>query len=332
MMIATKKQQPKQHLIVNLAWMVGLSCAFLLGTATNYGGGLCSLLLVGSNAPETAVERNLATSVLGEASSSSKCNQQARVVIPPVELRKGNRKKMTDVQYLVSAKKLVNSIRLLVGTGKSNELPTPESTSLDNRVIMDYGCGPGRFLVGLQAANICFAKYIGVDVGVKEINWLTETHSGNTDSSSLEFIHVNVQNDRYNKKGTVLNTEEKNALIFTPKQTAALLGTVDVMVLRSVFSHMRSEDIFHHLKALQPMLKPGSGVMAVSLFVRTDAEETVISQEKVEQGLHIVVISKQVFERMVHDAGYHILLYTTLMGQETYILATGQQSDPISAS
>ena len=236
---------------------------------------------------------------------------------------------MTDAEYLRSAMTLVDSIRLLVGTAKSDALPTPGSTSLENRVILDYGCGPGRFLVGLQAAGICFAKYIGVDVGRKEINWLTETHG--TKKKNMEFIRVNVQNDRYNKKGKVLDTTA-NDLIFTPQETAALTGTVDVMLLRSVFSHMLSEDISHHLKALQPMLKPGSGVMAVSLFVRPDAEETVISQEKVDRGLHIVVISKEVFERMVHDAGYHILLYTTLMGQETYILTTGSQRDPTAAA
>lgn len=260
------------------------------------------------------------------------------IVIPPIELRKGNRRKFTDEQYMASAARLVDSIRLLVGTATAEAIPTVQGTSLDGQVVMDYGCGPGRFLVGMQAAGICFDKYIGVDVGVKEIDWLQTTHAAtieSSDSSKLEFIRVNVQNDRYNKNGVKLQTTtaaaKDEALIFTPEQTARLTGKVDLMVLRSVFSHMLSEDIFHHLKALRPILKPKTGIMAVSLFVRPDAEETVISQEKTEQGLHIVVISKQVFESMVHKAGYHILLYTTLMGQETYILATGSQKAPQTA-
>jgi hypothetical protein len=236
--------------------------------------------------------------------------------------------------------------------------------SLDNAVIMDYGCGPGRFLIGLLSANVCFHKYIGVDVNINDIQWLTETYMNSNKYSKfvvsgtqklnlnkkrtimemnnkvsslydhieqqLEFIHVNVRNERYNKEGQVLDTEsiEKyKRIIFKPEVNDALVNTVDVMILRSVFTHMLAADIYHHLHALYPSLKRKTGIMVVSLFLNTIPEspvETVMSREEQQRGMHLVYISKTVFENILYETGYHILLYMSRwnMGEDVYVLST----------
>jgi SAM-dependent methyltransferase len=339
MVFATRKESSQKQRSRSRLQNVALLCVVSSILYVIYDGGWKHNLdddSPGVAPTDSLLGRILANIRASDATTNASCS--STVVIPPVPLRKGNRRKFTDDEYIASAVRLVDSIRLLIGVAKSDALPEPSSTSLDGLVIMDYGCGPGRFLVGLSALGVCYQKYIGVDVGAPEINWLTATHpasSSGKKSLKKEFIRVDVQNDRYNKNGKTLDTaaaDDAQALIFSPQQTEDLAGTVDVMILRSVFSHMLSQDIFHHLKALLPMLNPKTGVMAVSLFVRPDTDETVLSQNNNQAALHIVVVSKQAFEAMVYSAGYHILLYTTLMGQETYILAPGTQSAPKAAA
>lgn len=244
-------------------------------------------------------------------------------VIPPLELRKGNRNTMADAQYIESASDLVSSVSWLVGTAKASNMAHMSTYSLDRKVIMDYGCGAGRFLVGLHSLGVCNFDYIGVDVGQAEIDWLRQTHQNN---NKYRFSRVNVQNDRYNQKGQVLSDR-----IFSKAESNFWNGTVDLLVLRSVFSHMESSDIAHHLVALREVLK-SDGIMVVSLFVRPQTDQTVLSDEKIDQKLHMVVLSKESFEAMVHQAGYHVLLYTTQMGQDTYVLGVGVQPEPSSAA
>jgi SAM-dependent methyltransferase len=341
MVFAARKESPQKQKNRSRLHNVALLCVVSSILYVIYDGGWRHNLdnVAADDSPtDGLLGRILASMGTSDATTNASCS--STVVIPPVPLRKGNRRKFTDEEYIASAVRLVDSIRLLIGVAKSDALPEPSSTSLDGLVIMDYGCGPGRFLVGLSALGVCYQKYIGVDVGAREIDWLTTTHPATSSGKKnqplrKEFIRVDVQNDRYNKNGKTLDmaaTDDTQALIFSPQQTEELAGTVDVMILRSVFSHMLSKDISHHLKALQPLLNPKTGVMAVSLFVRPDTDETVLSQNDNQQALHIVVISKQAFEAMVYSAGYHILLYTTLMGQETYILAPGTQSAPKAAA
>ena len=271
-------------------------------------------------------------------------------------------------------------------------LPLPVSTtqlpqnqqykSFDNAVIMDYGCGPGRLLIGLLSANVCFTKYIGVDVNSKDIQWLTETYIDNTDGSNknkkknepqklvltgtqklqlhrqhgttmryldqngiyheldqdlFQFIRVDVKNERYNKSGQKLDTdssEKKERIVFPSIELHdELVNTVDIMILRSVFSHMLASDIYHHLRTLHSILKPNTGIMIVSLFLNTIPDspvETVTTKETQQRGNHLVYISKQVFETILYETGYSIVLYLSQwnMGEDVYVLSSNGNKPP----
>jgi hypothetical protein len=265
--------------------------------------------------------------------------------------------------------------------------PSPNQLykSLDDAVIMDYGCGPGRLLIGLLSANVCFNKYIGVDVNSKDIQWLTETyihhHRGvnppnrknKNDSQKLlltgtqklqmrkqrnqsrrnlnqngiyqefdedrfQFLRVNVKNERYNKNGVALDTDspkKTDRIVFpTIEMHEALVNTVDIMIIRSVFSHMLASDIYHHLRSLYPIVKANTGIMIVSLFLNPIPEspvETVITKEAQSRGNHLVYISKQVFETMVYETGYSIVLYMSRwnMGEDVYVLSSNGNKSPL---
>ena len=312
---------------------------------------------------------------------SKQCaSSSVNIRIPPTTLRKGKSRFVTEMEYQNQAVQLVQNIRVLLGTatqlGTRSSTPTTTTflenantnvtsptalsspgsqsqqqqqqqheTSFEDAVIMDFGCGPGRLLIGLLSANVCFAKYIGVDVSAKDIKWLYDTYNMSQtkkrndktadlqrrDDEQLQFIRINVKNERYNKNGQTLDTDsldKKERIVFPSiEMHNQLEQTVDVMILRSVFSHMLTADIYHHLRTLHPILKAPTGVMIVSLFLNPIPDspvETVETKEEQERGNHLVYISKQVFETIVYETGYSIILYMSQWnaGEDVYVLSS----------
>ena len=128
--------------------------------------------------------------------------------------------------------------------------------------------------------------------------------------------------------------EQKERIVFPSIEIHdALVNTVDIMILRSVFSHMLTSDIYHHLRALHPILKSNTGIMIVSLFLNTIPEspvETVVSKETQQRGNHLVYISKQVFETILYETGYIIVVYLSQwnMGEDVYVLSSNGNKQP----
>jgi hypothetical protein len=284
------------------------------------------------------------------------------VIIPPIALRRGRIASLSNEDYLMEATEFVHNIRLLLGVATQAKIPretvaafdsissTNIPPSLEDVVIMDYGCGSGRFLIGLLSANVCFQEYIGVDVNSQELHWLGQTYKLSTGTNRtsffssrtnrrknlknsaaaerMRFIRVDVQNERYNKKGRPLDTDSddtENTMIFPVQLNEELAGTVDVMILRSVFSQMLAADMYHHLVALYPILKAKSGIMVVSLFLNSIPSapvETVVSPEDGKRGK--VLISKDVFEKILYETGFRIRLYLAQWnsGEDVYVLST----------
>ncbi len=311
---------------------------------------------------------------------SKQCTSSSvNVRIPPTTLRKGKSRFVTEMEYQNQAVQHVQNIRVLLGTAtqlgsrSSTSTTTASTTALENTttnvtfttassspvsqsqqqqhetsfedaVIMDFGCGPGRLLIGLLSANVCFAKYIGVDVSNKDIKWLDDTYMSQTknrsdkttelqrhDDEQFQFIRINVKNERYNKNGQKLDTDsldKKERIVFPSIEIHnQLVHSVDIMILRSVFSHMLTADIYHHLRTLHSILRAPTGVMIVSLFLNPIPDspvETVETKEEQERGNHLVYISKQVFETILYETGYSIVLYMSQwnMGEDVYVLSS----------
>jgi SAM-dependent methyltransferase len=268
---------------------------------------------------------------------------------------------LSNEEYQIEAIEFVHNIRVLLGVAtqarisqgsvatedlSSTNVP---STSLEDVVIMDYGCGSGRFLIGLLSAKICFKGYIGVDVNSQELQWLRQAYKQSTETNitsffstsayrrkklqnsaaeRLRFVRVDIQNERYNKKGRPLDTDSddmEKTMIFPSQLNEELVGSVDIMILRSVFSQMLAADMYHHLLALHPILKAKSGVMIVSLFLNSipsSPVETVVSPEEGKRGK--VLVSKEVFEKILYETGYRIRLYLAQWnsGEDVYVLST----------
>lgn len=309
-------------------------------------------------------EHELFSGILGVPSRRQCPFAFENVIVPPVALRRGRIASLSNEEYRVEAIEFVQNVRVLLGVATQRRIPQDTSsaaedisptnvlaTSLEDVVIMDYGCGSGRFLIGLLSAGICFRQYIGVDVNSQELQWLRQTYKISPGSNStsffstsafrrkklqmaaaaerMRFIRVDVLNERYNKKGRPLDTDSddmEKTMIFPAQLNQELVGTVDIMVLRSVFSQMLAADMYHHLVSLYPILKPKSGIMIASLFVNpipSSPVETVVSPGEGKRGK--VLISKEVFEKIIHETGYRIRLYLSQWnsGEDVYILSTG---------
>ena len=225
--------------------------------------------------------------------------------LPPKALRLGSMAQRDDVHYVRYAR---GSVKLLAERcGLS-----PQST------LLDIGCGPGRLLIGALSLYGAIEEYVGLDVNKPAIEWA----SGHlADAHHITFHWMDILNQRYNPKGTTINTD--NAEIMFPVPAARF----DVVALFSVFSHMYLQDIGAYLKEIGRILTP-SGKVFLTLFV----EEGVPAEEENPPGylnqwsgpLHCVRINRQRFEESVDESGLMIDAYRyrhMSSGQSSYVLS-----------
>lgn len=281
---------------------------------------------------------NIKTNNVDTGNVIAKCEVQ-NVVVPSSSHRKGTRAGLGDEEYISNAEVLIKSLQIYLSVGKSPFTDMPSVPSLvdvnqlykifHGKTVLDFGCGGGRMLTGLQSLSICYKKYVGVDVSEKEIDYLKTMYN---DENKHLFLHSNVKNARYNPKGNELTDGSYSNHISGLEN---MHGSFDVIHLRSVFSHMTLEEIDHHLKLFRSYLKydPSnvrkSGVLVVSLFVRddmkVDEEENPNEYETNNSPLHKSVISSFKFLQLLQEADFHILFMSTFDIQDTYVLAPGQK-------
>jgi ubiquinone/menaquinone biosynthesis C-methylase UbiE len=221
--------------------------------------------------------------------------------LPPRHMTRHGGK--TDADHVRSAKEIVRRVSELCGL-------TP-----DHRVL-DIGCGAGRFLIGMQATFGDFRQYLGLDVRRQVIDWAQSALA--EPSGRVSFEWLDVQNARYNRKGSSLPGKR----VF-PVDDASF----DVLTLFSVFSHMTLEDIDVYLYEFRRVMAPGGKVYCTGFF-----EEDVPDWEENPPGylfdwkgpLHCVRINRQTFERMVANAGLKVdaFVYRHAQGrQSTFVLS-----------
>jgi SAM-dependent methyltransferase len=113
----------------------------------------------------------------------------------------------------------------------------------DNRgLILDIGCGYGRLAYALYRKGF-EGDYLGYDVKDEAIRWLT--HNFTPVASRYRFIHIDVQNDRYNPKG------EQTA---TDLRLGVLPRAPTLVLVLSVFTHMHGQDISRYLETIADVM------------------------------------------------------------------------------
>ncbi len=122
--------------------------------------------------------------------------------------------------------------------------------------VLDIGSGYGRCAHALLRWPEFVGQYQGFDILKRHVEWcrlnLSQLHR-----PSLHFLHLDVQNDRYNAGGK-LRSEN---LIFPVAPES-----VDVVLLASVFTHMYPREVLRYLSEIARVLSPGGRAFA-SLFL-----------------------------------------------------------------
>jgi ubiquinone/menaquinone biosynthesis C-methylase UbiE len=111
--------------------------------------------------------------------------------------------------------------------------------------ILDLGCGNGSVARALTRFLAPAGRYEGLDINAKGVVWLQQRYAG---YANFRFTHANVYNKAYNADGAVQPGDYR-----LPFDDAVF----DVVLLKSVFTHMLPADVRRYLSEIARVLKPG---------------------------------------------------------------------------
>jgi SAM-dependent methyltransferase len=127
--------------------------------------------------------------------------------------------------------------------------------------VLDIGCGFG--LLGLQLKKVLHhpGRYVGVDVDRRAIGWANRHVA--SQNAAFEFLHLDLRNAAYNPRGA-----EPAADLHLPLPSASF----DIIVLKSVFTHLRPDEVRNYLAEASRLLDRG-GVCLGTFFLLNEAQQ-----------------------------------------------------------
>lgn len=166
----------------------------------------------------------------------------------------------------------------------------------ESSVLLDIGCGFGRLATGLLITGVQIS-YIGIDVNNNAIAWCQKHISSR--SSRFQFIHLNLQNYRYNPNGDPIDLKFK--LPLDDK-------SFDIVYLYSVFSHMLQSDVKHYLREINRILVSAGKVFFTAFAEPNVPPETVnpSGYQNIEwkDALHCVRYNQNFLLALVEENGF----------------------------
>jgi len=124
--------------------------------------------------------------------------------------------------------------------------------------VLDVGCGAGRVAIGLVDYLTPPGEYHGFDTYPFGIEWCNERIAPHY--PHFHFSLCDVHNNTYNPFSRVKASE----YVFPYED-----GTFDVVVLRSVFTHMFPDQIMHYTSEIARVMRPG-GHALITFFLLND--------------------------------------------------------------
>lgn len=140
--------------------------------------------------------------------------------------------------------------------------------------ILDVGCGSGRIALGLTRELSSRGRYEGFDVRPEAISWCQRHIS--TRYPHFQFKAVNVLNHAYKPNGGL------DAATFTFPYSDT---SFDLVVLTSVFTHMRPDDVRHYLGEIRRVLRPG-GYAFITWFALSEETHRLTAEHRSTLGFH----------------------------------------------
>jgi SAM-dependent methyltransferase len=167
---------------------------------------------------------------------------------------------------------------------------------IDNSsIILDFGCGQGRFVNGLEYSNTTVGNYYGIDTDLSSINWCKRFIS--VYDAKYHFQHLAAYNARYNT--SVKNLQK---LPFSENQ-------FDLIFLNSVFSHMLEDDLKFYLNEFHKILKQDGSIYLTAFIEENvpDIEENPTNYINPSIGaLHRVRYELNHFKELIENEGFRV--------------------------
>jgi ubiquinone/menaquinone biosynthesis C-methylase UbiE len=160
----------------------------------------------------------------------------------------------------------------LFGENFCTHVLIPRAQLHPSAAVLDMGCGNGAVGRALTRYLTPPGHYEGLDIHGPAIVWLQEHYRR---YPNFRFTHANVWNKMYNPGGTVQAADYR-----FPFADASF----DLVLLKSVFTHMLPPDLPTYLREVHRVLKPG-GRSVITYFLLNSESRQLIEQGKDVHGL-----------------------------------------------
>ena len=125
--------------------------------------------------------------------------------------------------------------------------------------VLDIGCGCGQMALHLEKYLNKGGSYAGVDIHRPSIRWCQKKIGSRNDN--FEFVHIDVRNQAYNPRGT--HRAETYHFPFDER-------SFDLILLKSVFTHMRPPEVSNYLREVARLLKRDGRCLATFFLLNEE--------------------------------------------------------------
>lgn len=125
--------------------------------------------------------------------------------------------------------------------------------------VLDIGCGCGQMALHLTNYLDEGGRYAGVDIHGPSIRWCQRKIARRY--SNFEFAHIDVRNFTYNPHGA--HRAEAYRLPYAD-------GSFDLILLKSVFTHMRPPEVSNYLKEVSRLLSDKGRCLATFFLLNEE--------------------------------------------------------------
>jgi SAM-dependent methyltransferase len=128
--------------------------------------------------------------------------------------------------------------------------------------ILDIGCGFGLVALQLRGYLGPSGRYVGLDINRAAVSWARRHITPK--APNFDFVHLDIWNGAYNSRGK----EQAEAVVLPLAD-----DSVDIVLLKSVFTHLRPKEVAHYLAEIARVMAP-RGICLATFFLLNDVQDS----------------------------------------------------------